>query len=69
MLVLTRKAGESIVIDTDIRVSVVEVRGNRVRLSIDAPDNVRILRSELLADQEPAACGDADEPCAVASRG
>jgi carbon storage regulator len=47
MLVLTRKAGEEIIINGEIRVSVVLVRGNRVRLGIEAPANVRIQRREL----------------------
>ena len=47
MLVLSRKCGEKIVIENDITVTVVEVKGNRVRLAIEAPDQVRILRAEL----------------------
>jgi carbon storage regulator len=47
MLVLTRKPGEQLVIDNNIVITVVEVRGNRVRISIDAPEDVRILRGEL----------------------
>jgi carbon storage regulator len=47
MLVLSRKPGEKIHIGSDIVLTVVEVRGNRVRLAIDAPDDVRILRREL----------------------
>lgn len=49
MLVLSRKLGEKIVIDTDITITVVEVQGNRVKLGIQAPANVRVLRQELLA--------------------
>jgi carbon storage regulator CsrA len=48
MLVLTRKTGEKVVIGDDITVTVVAVTGNRVRVSIDAPDQVPILRAELL---------------------
>jgi carbon storage regulator CsrA len=48
MLVLSRKPGEKVVIGNDITLTVVEVRGNRVRLAIDAPDQVRILRGELV---------------------
>jgi len=44
MLVLTRKPGESIRIDGEITVTVSEVRGGRVKLSIDAPKSVRIVR-------------------------
>ena len=44
MLVLTRKVGEELIINGDIRVSVVRVCGNRVRLGIQAPSDVCIRR-------------------------
>jgi carbon storage regulator len=47
MLVLSRKLDEAIFIDGDIRITVVGIRGNQVRLGIEAPDRVRILREEL----------------------
>lgn len=46
MLVLSRKAGEQIVIGERIRVTVVQVQGGRVRLGIDAPKEVSINRRE-----------------------
>ena len=52
MLVLSRKAGEKVVIGNGITVTVVAVTGNRVRVGIDAPDQVRILRGELLGWQD-----------------
>lgn len=55
MLVLTRKAGESIIIDGDIVIKVSQVQGNRVKLCIDAPKSHRIVRSELDADDAPKA--------------
>jgi carbon storage regulator len=48
MLVLSRKTGESIQIAENIRVTVTEVRGGRVRLSIEAPEHIRVLRKEIL---------------------
>jgi carbon storage regulator len=54
MLVLTRKAGERIVIDDSIVVEVLEVQGNRVRIGIQAPAGVTILREELLAGKPGA---------------
>ncbi len=54
MLVLSRKPGESIQIDENISVTVSEVRGGRVRLSIDAPRSVRIVRREVLERDFPA---------------
>jgi carbon storage regulator len=54
MLVLTRKAGERIVIDDSIVVEVLEVQGNRVRIGIQAPQGVTILRQELLTGKGSA---------------
>ncbi len=47
MLVLSRRQGESIVIAGRVRVKVECVRGNRVRLAIDAPDEVSVDREEI----------------------
>ena len=47
MLALTRKVGQSIIIDDDIEVTVVEVRGDQVRIGINAPKTVKILRKEI----------------------
>lgn len=51
MLVLSRKVGETIQISDNISVTVTEVRGGRVRLSINAPKSVRIVRQEILLDE------------------
>ena len=48
MLILQRKAGQALQIGDDITVSVVSIDNNRVRLSISAPNDVSILRSELI---------------------
>jgi len=55
MLVLTRKTGQSIVIDGGIEITVLEVRGEQVRLGIAAPREIRVNRKELLAQLEAAA--------------
>ncbi len=47
MLVLSRSEGQTIVIDGNIRLTVVRIRGGQVRLSFDAPDDVRIDREEI----------------------
>ncbi len=47
MLVLSRKTDQKIIIGSDIMITVVAVNGNRVKIGIQAPENVRILRSEL----------------------
>lgn len=52
MLVLSRRAGESVVIGEDVTVSVLEVRGDVVRIGIDAPRSVAVHRAELLVQLE-----------------
>jgi carbon storage regulator len=49
MLVLSRKKNESIVIDGSIVITVVEIRGDKVRLGIEAPREVSIHRQEVFA--------------------
>ena len=48
MLILTRKPGESLIIGEDIKVTIFSVKGNQVRIGIDAPKDVHIVRDELL---------------------
>ena len=55
MLVLTRRLGEEIVIAGSIRVKVVAIRGSSIRVGIDAPVSVRVVRAELLEGPRPAA--------------
>lgn len=55
MLVITRKIGESIIIragNDTITVSVEAVRGSNVRIGLDAPSHVQILRNELVHNRE-----------------
>lgn len=47
MLVLTRKVGEEIIIDSNIRVTVVSVKGDKVRIGITAPSSVPVDRKEV----------------------
>lgn len=49
MLVLTRRVGEEIVIGGEIRVKVAAIKGDRVRLGVEAPDRVRVDRQEVHA--------------------
>jgi carbon storage regulator len=48
MLVLTRRVNETVLIGSHIRITPASIRGQHVRLAIDAPANVRILREELI---------------------
>jgi carbon storage regulator len=47
MLILTRKGGESLRIGDDVRITVVEIKGNQVRIGIAAPTTMRIYREEI----------------------
>ena len=47
MLVLTRKTGERIHIGSDIMLTIIQVHGNRVRVGIEAPQGVAVVRGEL----------------------
>lgn len=47
MLVLTRKAGEGIIIGDDIKITVVELKGGGVRIGIDAPREMKVHRQEV----------------------
>ena len=55
MLVLSRKSNERIVINDNITIKVIAVRGNTVRLGIEAPDSVAVLRGEIATKGDPAA--------------
>ena len=55
MLVLSRKPGEKVCIGDDITLTVVSVSGNHIRLGIEAPAHIGVLRSELAASAIPAA--------------
>ena len=48
MLILTRRPDESIIIDGDIKLKILSVDGNQVRIGFEAPDDVVIMREELL---------------------
>jgi carbon storage regulator len=52
MLILSRKAGDSLMIDGGVRIVVLGVEGSSVRLGIDAPTDVRVLRGEILKQVE-----------------
>ena len=47
MLILSRKSGEALIINEEIEIKIIEVNGDKVKIGINAPQNVKILRSEL----------------------
>ena len=64
MLVLSRKKNESIVINVDITIVVVEIRGDKVRLGVEAPKEVPVHRREVYdaikrSEQQAASNGEA----------
>ncbi|MCH8848260.1 MAG: carbon storage regulator CsrA [Chloroflexi bacterium] len=71
MLVLTRKAGESIVIGNQIRITVLELQGRQIRLGIEAPSEIPVHRGEVFErireENEKAAKAGADELKALSS--
>lgn len=71
MLVLTRKPGEALLIGEDIKVTVLSVRGNLVRVGIDAPRSVPVHRQEVYAriQREKSQASAVDAPAADAPEG
>ena len=62
MLVLSRKKNESIVINNDITIVVVEIRGDKVRLGVEAPKEVPVHRQEVLDALKRPAAPNSPEP-------
>ena len=61
MLVLSRKKNESIIINDNITITVIEIRGDKVRLGIDAPKDVTVHRREVYeAIQNQSKVGEPD---------
>lgn len=52
MLILTRKSGQSFHIGDDIKITITEISGDKVRIGIDAPQALRVLREELCRTME-----------------
>jgi carbon storage regulator len=70
MLVLSRKKNESIVINNDITIVVVEIRGDKVRLGVEAPKEVPVHRREVydaIKRNEMAQGGQSTEPSETAT--
>lgn len=50
MLVLTRQKNQTIKLGDDVSITIVDIDGDRVRIGIDAPKNLRIMRAEILEE-------------------
>lgn len=62
MLILTRKPGQGFLIGDDIEITVTEISGDKVRIGIDAPKHIKVLRTELsqTVESNQQAAGKAD---------
>ncbi len=62
MLILTRRIGEKLIIDNDIVLTVLAVKGSQVRIGVEAPENVGIYREEIYrriqSEKDQAASGE-----------
>jgi len=67
MLVLSRKKNESIVINDDITIVVVEIRGDKVRLGVEAPKEIPVHRREVFDAIQRSKLSGGDEDAAKAS--
>lgn len=52
MLILTKKMGETIVIDNDIKITILDIKGSKIRIGIEAPDKVNIQYKETSIEPE-----------------
>ena len=66
MLILTRRVGESVVIGEDVTVTVLGVKGNQVRIGINAPKHVTVHREEIFerikSGRDAETAGNTEEP-------
>ena len=72
MLILTRKKGEEIVVNNNVVITIVEIRGDKVRLGVEAPKEVPVHRREVfdaIRRNEAAADKDNDKADTAKSRG
>ena len=66
MLIITRRAGEKLMIGDDVVVEILEIVGNQVRVGIQAPQSIRVYREEIwLAVKEENRAAASDAPAAL----
>jgi len=64
MLILTRRVGETLMIGDSVTITVLGVKGNQVRLGVNAPKDVSVHREEIYQRIQREHDGDNDEPTA-----
>ncbi len=64
MLILTRRSGEAVIVGDNVRIAVLDIRGNQVRLGVEAPREVTVHREEVyqrIVEEQGSAGGDDEE--------
>ena len=64
MLILTRRSGEAVIIGDNVRIAVLDIRGNQVRLGVEAPREVTVHREEVyrrIAEEQGNVAEDDDD--------
>ncbi len=64
MLILTRRSGEAVIVGDNVRIAVLDIRGNQVRLGVEAPREVTVHREEVyrrIAEEQGVVTEDEDE--------
>ena len=61
MLILTRRVGESLIIGDDVTITVLGVKGNQVRIGVNAPRDVAVHREEILNRIQADAASDSED--------
>jgi carbon storage regulator len=64
MLILTRRAGETVMIGSDVTITVLGVKGNQVRIGINAPKDVSVHREEIYERIQSEKTGESGAPAA-----
>ena len=64
MLILTRRSGEAVIVGDNVRIAVLDIRGNQVRLGVEAPREVTVHREEVyqrIVEEQGGATGEEED--------